>query len=240
MWRCPVSIGEDSHSFYTHFTTRPDDADSDFPPVCDKNFLHFRNKIRSLIYFGKSYILSPVHRLLDKTRVQLIIWWFRLTRKLCVAEELAAIRKGGSGVSSVLIILPEGRENSRVARYFLKSVYHNGGVDLDFLMDKSLYHSFSNALPERVHIYTDEDIDWFHLPKKSFVERVLSQPYHAVVDMHTSFNLSTAYLTYLSKAPVRIGFCSSFAEHFFNVQIDRKDSQFVERGYLAIQKFLDL
>ena len=58
--------------------------------------------------------------------------------------------------------------------------------------------------------------------------------------MHTSFNLPTAYLTYLSKAPVRIGFCSSIAEHFFNVQIDRKDSQFVERGYLAIQKFLDL
>lgn len=181
-----------------------------------------------------------MNRLLDKTRIQLIIWWFRLTGKMGVVEDLAAIRKPGSGVTSVLIILPEGRGNSRVARYFLKSIYHNGNTELDLLMDKSLYHSFSDTLPDRVQVYTDEDIDWFHLPKKSLVERVLSRPYQAVVDMHTSFNLPTAYLTYLSEAPLRVGFSSSYAEHFFNVQIDRKDSQFVERGYLAIQKFLDL
>lgn len=240
MGRSPVCIGKNSHSFYTQLTAGPDDTNSNFPPVCYKNFLHGENKIRSLIYFGKSYILRLVYPQLEKIKVRLVIWWFRLTRKLRIHEELAAIRKEGSGVSSVLIILPEGRENSRVARYFLKSVYHNGKAELSFLMDKALYHSFADGLPDRVQIYTDEDIDWFQLPRKSLIERALAESYHAVVDMHSSFNLSTAYLTYLSRAPLRVGFSSRFAEHFFNIQIDRKDSQFVERGYLAIQKVLDL
>ena len=177
---------------------------------------------------------------MNRFKLRCVILWLRLIRKLRPTKELMAFRKNGSGIKTALIIFPEGQENSRIARYFLKSVYANKEVDLHFLMDIHLYHSFMGTLPTSVHIYTDEDISWFGLPQPEFVNRVCSGKYHAVVDMHPSFNLVTAYLTYLSKAPIRVGFFGEFSQHFFNVEIDKKGSQFIEKSYLSIQKLLNL
>ena len=90
---------------------------------------------------------------LEQWKTRGTIAWFRLTRKLEKPDFTGAIRKGGSGVRSALIILPEGRENSRIARYFLKSIYQNGHTKIDFLMNKSLYHTFQDSLPESVKVY---------------------------------------------------------------------------------------
>lgn len=179
-------------------------------------------------------------RFTKRLKIRSVIWAFRLARKLTWRGELVAIRKDGSGVKNALIILPQGRDKSRIARYFLKSLYKNGKVDLHFLMDRGLYHSFTGPLPPHVQIYSVDDVGWFQLPRSAFVNRVLIHNYHAVVDMHPSFNLATAYLTYLSRAPLRVGFSSKFSHYFFNVEIDTKSSHFIERGYLSIQKLLDL
>ena len=58
--------------------------------------------------------------------------------------------------------------------------------------------------------------------------------------MHPFFNLASAYLTFLSGAPLRVGFASKFSEPFFNVEIDSSKSEFLERSYLAVQKLLNL
>lgn len=150
------------------------------------------------------------------------------------------VRRGGTGVNNALIILPDGQGNSRIARYFLKSVYEKKEPKLSFLMNTQLYHSFTRPFPADVQTYSAEDIGRHQLPKKDLIDRVLSRKYHAVVDMHPRFNLAMAYLTYLSQAPVRVGFKSKFSEHFFNIQIDRKSSDFLEKGYLSIQKLLNL
>lgn len=150
------------------------------------------------------------------------------------------VRRGGTGVNNALIILPDGQGNSRIARYFLKSVYNKKEPQLSFLMNTQLYHSFTRPFPADVLTYSAEDIGYYQLPKRELVDRVLAQKYHAVVDMHPTFNLATAYLTYLSNAPIRVGFRSKFSEHFFNVLIDRKSSDFLEKGYLSIQKLLNL
>ena len=177
---------------------------------------------------------------MNRLKMRVIIWWLRVTRKLRSRGHLLAFKKSGSGVRSALIILPKGRENARIAMYFLKSLPENNGVKLNFLMDSTLYHFFNGALPQNVFIYSVDDINWFQLPKKELVERVFAQSYDAVVDMHPSFNLATAYLTYMSNAPFRIGFSGEFSELFFNIEIDRKSSEFVEKGYQWIQKLLNL
>lgn len=177
---------------------------------------------------------------LELLKIKLVIGWFRVTRKLRSKDQLLAIRQNGSGVKNALIILPEGRENSRIARHFLKSLNSNGNVDLHILMDRTVYHSLSQPLPVTVQIYGVDDVSWFLLPKKELVNRILSRKYHAVVDMHPFFNLSTAYLTYLSKAPLRIGFSSKYSNNFFNIEIERKSVDFIEQSYLSIQKLLNL
>ena len=179
-------------------------------------------------------------RFLELFKIRLVIGWFRLTRKLKLKNELLSIRQDGSGVDNVLIILPEGRENSRIARHFLKSVTPNGKVDIHVLMDKTVYHSLNEPFPVNVHVYDGNDVSWFQLPRKELVQRVFVGKFHAVVDMHPSFNLSTAYLTYLSGAPLRLGFSSLFSGYFFNIEIERKSVDFIELSYLSIQKLLNL
>ncbi len=181
-----------------------------------------------------------MNQFLDRFKIRLVLGWFRLTGKLKPVGNLLAIRREGSGVGSALIILPKGRDDSRIARYFLKSLKPDGNVDLRILMDNSLYHSMTETPPATVETYTADDVSWFSLPKRDLVRRVLANKYHAVVDMHPSFNLSTAYLTYLSGAPLRVGFSSRFSGKFFNIEIERKSNHFIEQSYLSIQKLLNL
>ena len=181
-----------------------------------------------------------MRRQLEQWKTCGTITWFRLTRKLKKPDFTGAIRKEGSGIRSALIILPEGRENSRIARYFLKSIYQNEHAKIDFLMDKRLYHTFQDSLPEKVKVYEDEDLNWLRLPRQTMVDRIFDRQYEAVVDMHPAFNLPSAYLTHISGAPLRIGFASKYSEHFFNVEIDSSKSEFLERSYLAVQKLLNL
>lgn len=178
--------------------------------------------------------------LTKQLKVHLVIWVFRFTRRIRFYGNLMALRKGGVGIRNALIILPGGVHSSRIARYVLKSLRPADRVELDYLMDRQLYHSFSDSLPPGAQFYTNDDVGWFELPKKGLVKRVLSKTYDAVVDLHPSFNLVTAYLVYLSRAPLRVGFSSPFSEHFFNVEIDRGSGDFLERGYLSIQKLLAL
>jgi len=173
-------------------------------------------------------------------KTHIVILCLRLLRKLRHKDELMTVRRGGTGVKNALIILPDGQGNSRIARYFLKSVYEKKESKLSFLMNTQLYHSFTGPFPADVQTYSGEDIGRHQLPKKDLIEKVTSRKFHAVVDMHPNFNLATAYLTYLSHAPVRVGFRSRFSEHFFNIQIDRKSTDFLEKGYLSIQKLLNL
>lgn len=179
-------------------------------------------------------------RWVNRLKVRTVIEVFRLTRRIRAYGELLALKRGGRGIRNALIILPGGAQSSRIARYVLKSLRPRDEVHLDYLMDRQLYHSFSDSLPPGTQFFTADDVGWFQLPKKGFIQRVLSKTYDAVVDLHPSFNLVTAYLVYLSRAPVRVGFSSPFSEHFFNVEIDRGSNDFLERGYLSIQKLLAL
>lgn len=177
---------------------------------------------------------------LEQWKTSATITWFRLSRKLVKPDFTGAIRKNGTGIRTVLIILPEGRDNSRIARYFLKSIHHEGDTEVDFLVNKSLYHAFQYSLPKHVKLYEDEDFNWFSVPKPVVVKRIFDRKYEAVVDMHPVFNLASAYLTYLSRAPLRVGFANKYSELFFNVEIDSSKSEFLERSYLAVQKLLNL
>ena len=186
-----------------------------------------------------SYI-EPMRKKLKELKTAAIIKWFQLGRKLVKPDFTGFISKNGSGIQSALIIFPEGRDNSRIARYFLKSIYDKGETEIDFLMTKSLYHTFQGSLPKGVKIYDKRDFNWFNLPRSDFVERIFDRKYDAVVDMHPFFNLASAYLTFLSGAPLRVGFASKFSGPFFNVEIDSSNSEFLERSYLAVQKLLNL
>lgn len=177
---------------------------------------------------------------MERFKTRLVIGWFRLSGKVKSTWELSRVGKRGTGVERALIILPNGQEDSRIATYFLKSLDPNSKTDVRILMEKSVYHSLTEPLPVTVEVYVNDDFSWLKLPKKEFVDRILSRRYHAVVDMHPFFYLPTAYLTYLSGAPLRVGFSSKYSDSFFNVQIARRSSDFLERSYLSIKRLLDL
>ncbi len=109
------------------------------------------------------------------------------------------------------------------------------------MMENRLYHTYKNVFRNNVKTYNiHSEISLFQLPRKEFLKRVLSKRFDAVVDMHPEFKLPTAYLTYFSNAPLRIGFSSEFSEYFFNIIIDKKRNDFIEKGYQKIQKLLGI
>ena len=70
------------------------------------------------------------------------------------------------------------------------------------------------------------------------MNEILKENYISAADLNTEFNLATAYLTYMTRAKQRIGFSSKLSKYFFNTEINKKNSDFIETGYLYIKQLI--
>ena len=180
-------------------------------------------------------------KFINRIKIKGLIFWFKFTQQLNQPNVIGKISQTGIKTKKILMIFPEEKNNSRIAGYFLKSLDKNeNNKNIDFLINKSTYHSFQFNLPINVKTYNAHQINWFNIPKKTFVDNIRHEKYDTVVDMHPKFNFFSAYLTLKSKANIRIGFLSKYSYLFYNIEIDRKNTEFIEQSYLSLKKLLNI
>ena len=64
--------------------------------------------------------------------------------------------------------------------------------------------------------------------------------FHAVIDLNPEFNPFATSLTKHIEANIKIGYYSKYAEKYYNILIERKDTDFLERGNSYIIQLLGL
>jgi len=182
-----------------------------------------------------------MYKFINYVKIKGLIFWFQFTQQLNQPNFTGKISQTGIKSKKILMIFPEEKKNSKVAGYFLKSLDKNeNNNNIDFLINKSIYHSFQFNLPINVKTYNEHQVNWLNLPKKTFIDNIFDEEYDVVVDMHPKFNFFSAYLTLKSRANTRIGFLSKYSYLFYNIEIDRKNTEFIEQSYLSLKTLLNI
>ena len=147
----------------------------------------------------------------------------------------------GKGVNSVLIILPDQLEEYRIARHYFKSIQdEHPEIHFTFLaLSDEIAKSVESTKNGFISI-TKDDLDRWHLPNQSFIQKVYSSSYDAVINLGSQSNLITNWIMRFAKSPIRIGYHTQKESQVYNLLIERKGRVSLEKTYIQIQKLLGL
>jgi len=176
-----------------------------------------------------------------KTRMALR---WNLSRKKSNSNVELALRKERYSFSNFLVLLPKKPEHSRMARIFIQSLQNaigpEGRIQVRYIAMRRNLEFIDSSINDRLITYSNEHINRWGLPYKSFLEIVFSSQPDAVIDLNLDFDPVSATIVQQSNAPMRIGFYTEESEQYYNILIDRKGSDYIEKGFLNIQQLLGL
>ena len=147
----------------------------------------------------------------------------------------------GKGVNSALIILPDQMEEYRIARHYFKSIQEeHPEIHFTFLALSAEAAKSAESTKNGLISITEDDLDRWHLPDQTFVQKVYSSPYDAVINLNSRSNLITDWIMRFAKSPIRIGYYPQRESYMYNLLIERKGRVSLEKTYIQIQKLLGL
>ncbi len=176
-----------------------------------------------------------------KTRMALR---WNLSREKSNSNVGLALRKERYPFSNLLVLLPKKPEHSRMARIFIQSLQNaigpEGRIQVRYIAMRRNLEFIDSSINDRLITYSNEHLNRWGLPYKSFLEIVFSSQPDAVIDLNLDFDPVSATIVQQSNAPLRIGFYTEESEQYYNIMIDRKGSDYIEKGFLNIQQLLGL
>ena len=176
-----------------------------------------------------------------KTRMAL---WLNRTREKSNGKVGLALRKERYPISNLLVLLPKNPEHSRLARIFIQSLQNaigpEGRILVRYVAMRRNLEFVDSSINDRLITYSNEHLNRWGLPHKSFLEIIFSTKLDAVIDLNLDFDAVSATIVQQSKAPMRIGFYTEESEKYFNILIERKGSDYIEKGFRNIQQLLGL
>ncbi len=169
---------------------------------------------------------------------------WNLSREKSNSNVGLALRKERYPFSNLLVLLPKKPEHSRMARIFIQSLQNaigpEGRIQVRYIAMRRNLEFIDSSINDRLITYSNEHLNRWGLPYKSFLEIVFSSQPDAVIDLNLDFDPVSATIVQQSNAPMRIGFYTEESEQYYNIMIDRKGSDYIEKGFLNIQQLLGL
>lgn len=155
-----------------------------------------------------------------------------------------ALRNEKYPFSNLLVLLPKNSDHSRKARMFIQSLQNaigpEGRIQVRYIAMRRNLEFVDSSINDRLITYSNEHINRWGLPYKSFLEIVFTTQPDAVIDLNLDFDPVSATIVQQSNAPMRIGFYTEESEKYYNILIDRKGSDYIEKGFRNIQQLLGL
>ena len=155
-----------------------------------------------------------------------------------------AIKKRGKIPISYLIILPEHATESDLAKRFLESMRNALGprkkrnmklLGPEIIGNLIDIHEFNDYI-----FYTDEDLNRWGKPGKELIGACEKIKVDTILDLNQEFAPSSAALSKIISAPMKIGFYSEEGEKIYNIMIRRKGEDLAESGFKEIFQILGI
>ena len=155
-----------------------------------------------------------------------------------------ALDNNNPELGSVLFLLPEAEHYIRVVRIFLQSIQNALGpfpvMKIEYVLAKKSRISYGNLVKEPLIVYSSSDLNYWGLPKRKLLNKCSGLDISAAIDLNPDFNPIAVTLMQAARAEVKIGYYSRKGERYYNILIDRKNTDFLERGNRYIMQLLGL
>ncbi|MAS77568.1 MAG: hypothetical protein CMG15_02865 [Candidatus Marinimicrobia bacterium] len=147
-------------------------------------------------------------------------------------------------ISRILFVLPEEANYSRVVRIFLQSIYNamgpNSSITIEYALSKNCLMDYDGLINNPLILFTDDDQNYWGLPNNQIINKYKGLDFHAVIDLNPEFNPFVTILISHLKSNIKIGYYSTYAEKYYNILIERKETDFLEKGNRYILQLLGL
>lgn len=148
------------------------------------------------------------------------------------------INSGTTNAGSILIFLPQEENACRIAAYSFRNIQHieAEGVDYQICVLRDQMPIVDGVL-SNIFPYTLDGKNGKVILSEN---QLKSKKYGIVLDLNSEFNLGIAECIETIQANYKIGFQSKLSDVFYNIQIGRNESTFLESDYKRIKSILNL
>lgn len=147
--------------------------------------------------------------------------------------------KSNSGlIKSILIFLPHDEKSCRIATYSFQSIFKLEGEGIFYQI--CIFHdnkSIADGAFNNLQIYKLNEKNGKIILSEDLIKR---KKYDMILDLNPSFNLEISECIKSISANYKIGFSSKLSDLFYNIQIDRHHSSFLESDYNRIKSILNI
>jgi hypothetical protein len=174
-------------------------------------------------------------------RIQFLFWWYTLLRRKFNHERVIKIGKKGRGASKILFLLPAEKEHAQVASHFVKRDFVDDTLQVRYVVHQEGIQYYSDQLKPDIISFSNDDMNWLGaIVSESFLDRIKSIQYDAMVDLNQSGEQSLSLLSLELDIPVKIGFQSPLSDKLYTLVIQRSTTGFLETNYETIERILGL
>jgi len=171
---------------------------------------------------------------------RVLLYWKKIFKKYKKPPKIK-ISKEGRGFNSILFLLPEKKEDAKIANYLIKTDNPLQNHNIGFVCNENSKSFYPNSINATVYSYNNNDVNYFGIINSdTFLDKIKSMPYNALVDLNTSFCAATSMLAFELEIPLKIGFDSVIANKLYTVTLERNENKFLENNFQMIERLLGL
>ena len=188
-----------------------------------------------------SYYSPYISHMKIPWRIQFLFWWYTLLRRKYNHKRVIKIGKKGRGASKILFLLPAEKEHAQIASHFVKRDFVDDTLQVRYVVHQEGIQYYSDQLKPDIISFSNDDMNWLGaIVSESFLDRIKSIQYDAMVDLNQSGEQSLSLLSLELDIPVKIGFQSSLSDKLYTLVIQRSTTGFLETNYETIERILGL
>lgn len=141
---------------------------------------------------------------------------------------------------NVFVIMPEDVHLSELALTVVKFLEKKfQGYNCVVIASAQVANLVSQYTKTQVVRFKESDINYFFLPKQTFINRFKKRQYDVVIDLNFEFVIFAAYLSNKIPSQYRVSFSKEYGDYFYNIQYRYITSQSKQLAYNSLCEFLE-
>lgn len=146
-----------------------------------------------------------------------------------------------SHAQTAMVIVPENPEYRTVVMPILTLLQNKfQGTRLTLVVNETFRNLATSFVRSTVVTIRDEHLNFFFLPKRSEINRLLMQKFDVVVDLNIKQVPSAAYLVRGANAPLKVGFVKEHADSYYNFQFNAGQNRNIRSRYEQLFRTLSM
>lgn len=159
-----------------------------------------------------------------------------------VGDPVIRFTEAVSRAQRALVVLPEGTRDITSVQWIVRNLaerFAGGSVTVLARNEQASWLKIENGnvvvLP-----YSQDDISTWFVPRRELIGKVKRSTFDIAFDLNVTFTLVGAFLCRESKAPLRVSFAKSFADEFFNFQVQTRSPGSLAVAYRNLVRCLEM